>query len=384
MQDIVKEKIQYLEKRGWKRIEPQLNFNHLFTIGFNEVLDSSGQFAADIIEAVKDNPFGWFGSKGKQTRQAFVEKLCPFSILPQAPLDVPHLQAQFPPINAYSEMDRVFEVLSMTVIEIACRRLLGTPTYLGQQIGDTVVIHTAPERFDWNDRDIMGELVAQWNNAHLNLSKQIQWNNNGTALVQTWQLYSNQLREIATAVMNDIGIEINGRAYQVGKLHPEYALADFPDCVREISEQLRCQLVGTNPIDRYNILIQGAPGTGKTRWAQSFAAEVLSPQGYLVAVLDFKSLEDFQVPDYVDKVCVILNDADNLCLDRETAQSGTTEKILAWLDGSRAGYIQPMYLPTRSSIVTILTANSTERWDSAGLRQGRIHAHYTFDRVLAV
>jgi hypothetical protein len=383
MEESTKEKVQYLERRSWQRVEPQLDWNYLVNLGTGEIIDSSGQFVAELLEAMRDNPFGWFGSKGKQARRELIEKLCPLSVLPSVPLAVPHIEAQLPPSNYYSEVENAFELLAMTIIDVARRKLLGAPIYLGQQIDQTVVIHTQPERFDWNDSDIKGEFVAQWTQAQLHISKDIHWQSNGTAIVQTWQLYSHQLRQIATAAMTDIGIEINGRAYQVGKLCPEYSLEQFPSYIQEISDKLRFYLVDNGPVARYNILIQGPPGTGKTRWAQSFAAQVLSPQGYLVAVLDYESLENFHLPDYVDKVCVILNDADNLCLDRENAEPGTTEKILAWLDGSRAGYIQPLYLPARSSIVTILTANSTERWDSAGLRQGRIHAQFTFDQILA-
>jgi hypothetical protein len=382
MQESTKEKIQYLERRGWKRIEPRLDLNHLMYLGLGEIVDSTGQCAAELLEEMKTNPFGWFSGKSKRARQDLVEKLCPLSVLPPDPVDVPRIDAQFPPVDGYSSVDRAFELLSITIVNMACRKLLGTPTYLGQQIEDTVLVHDRPENFDWNENDIVGDLVAQWPQAHLRLTKQLQWQSGGTAIVQNWELYSLQLRKIATAAIASIGLEISGSSYQVGKLCPEYSLEQFPEYVREVSDKLKFYLSDRQLPDRYNILIQGPPGTGKTRWAQSFASEVLSPQGYLVAVLDYESLENFQLPDYVDKVCVILNDADNLCLDRENSEPGTTEKILAWLDGSRAGFIQPLYLPSRSSIVTIMTANSTERWDVAGLRKGRIHSNFVFDRVL--
>lgn len=382
MQESIKDKIQYLERRGWRCIEPQLDWNYLANLGITEIIDSSGQFIAELLEAMRENPFGWFGSKGKQARQELIEKVCPLTVLPSAPLYVPRLESQLPPYED-NEVDSAFELLGLTIIDVARRKLLGTPIYLGQQIDTTIMIHTQPERFDWSESDILGKLVAQWSQAQLEISRQIHWQAGGVTIVQNWQLYSEQLRQIATAAMVNIGIEINGRAYQVGKLCPEYKLAQFPTYIQEISDKLRFHLLENDPVKRYNILVQGSPGTGKTCWAQSFAAEVLSPEGYLVAVLDYESLEDFQLPDYIDKVCVILNDADNLCLDRENAEPGTTEKILAWLDGSRTSFIQPLYLPSRSSTITILTANSTNRWDSAGLRKGRIHENFTFDRILS-
>ena len=383
MEETTKEDIKYLERRGWKRIEPEIDFNYLLLADKWEIIDSGGQFIADLIEAIKDNPFGWFSEKGKRARRQIMEQLCPLAILPPAPPYVPRIEGQIPSSYEDNEIEKAFELLGLTIIDIARHRLLGSPQYIGQQIDSVVLVYSNPDKFDWNDNDIKGELVAIWPQGQLRIYKQIHWQSTGATIAKNWQFYSHYLREIATAAMTDIGLEINGCAYQVGRLRPEYQLKQFPQYIQEISDKLRFSLVDNGPVERYNILVQGPPGTGKTRWAQSFAAEVLSPLGYLVAVLDYDSLEDFQLPDYIDKVCIILNDADNLCLNRSYAEPGSTEKILAWLDGSRSGYIQPLYLPSRASTITILTVNSTERWDEAGLRQGRIHAKYTFDRILS-
>ena len=162
MEESNKEKIQYLERRGWQRVEPQLDGNYLASLGIAEIIDSSGQFVAELIEALRDNPFGWFGSKGKRARQDLIEKLCPLTVLPPAPLDIPHIQAQLPLSQYNSEVDNAFELLGMTIIDVARRKLLGVPTYIGQQIDQTVVIHSQPERFDWNDSDsdILPTLIA--------------------------------------------------------------------------------------------------------------------------------------------------------------------------------------------------------------------------------
>lgn len=384
MMESTEDKIKYLQRRGWQCIEPQIDWQYLAKSNWLDLVDSAGQFMSEIVEATRDNPFGWFNDKGKQARQRLIEKLSPMVLLPRSPLYVPLIEVELPPPEG-TEVDRAFELLGLAVIDIARRQLLPAPNYIGQQVDTTLMVHTQPQQFDWNEAEIKGAIVAQWEDvAQLRISKQMVWkSSNGATIGQLWQFYSHQLRDIATAAMENLGIEIGDRAYQVGKLCPEFKLDQFPQYIQEISDKLRWQIFESSTVERFNILVQGPPGTGKTRWAQSFAAEVLSPLGYLVAVLDYKSLEYFQLPDYVDKVCVIVNDADNLCLDRSQSPSGTTEKILAWLDGSRAGYIQPLYLPSRTSTITILTANTTERWDSAGLRRGRIHADFTFDQILA-
>ncbi len=98
-------------------------------------------------------------------------------------------------------------------------------------------------------------------------------------------------------------------------------------------------------------------------------------------VVDYTSLQDLVIPNYLDKVCIIINDADTLCLDRSENLRGQTEQIMSWLDGTRSTYIKPYYLDRRDSVVTIMTANSVDRWDPAALREGRIHSHYHFDQI---
>ena len=98
-------------------------------------------------------------------------------------------------------------------------------------------------------------------------------------------------------------------------------------------------------------------------------------------VIDYNSLQDIVLPNYLDKLCIIINDADTLALSREESVRGETEQIMAWLDGTRNTFIKPFYMDKRNSTLTIMTANSTERWDKAALRKGRIHATYTFDKV---
>lgn len=151
-----------------------------------------------MLEALKSNPFGWFRAKGKQARLELMEKLCPLTLLPQAPFDIPYLEAQFPPSSDYSEVENAFELLAIAIINEARRQWLGCPSYLAQEVGGTVLLHPQPSQFDWNDSDIKGELVAQWPSAQLRLDKHIRWQSGGAAIVQNWQLYSHQLRQIAT------------------------------------------------------------------------------------------------------------------------------------------------------------------------------------------
>jgi broad-specificity NMP kinase len=53
--------------------------------------------------------------------------------------------------------------------------------------------------------------------------------------------------------------------------------------------------------------VQGVPGTGKTAWTQAIAQEVLIPLGYVVFILDHEAVENFMPPNYLEKVCLIIN-----------------------------------------------------------------------------
>ncbi len=50
-------------------------------------------------------------------------------------------------------------------------------------------------------------------------------------------------------------------------------------------------------------------------------------------------------------------------------------------DGTRNSFIKPFHLNKRKSVICLITANSVNDWDEAGLRKGRIHTRYVFDKV---
>ena len=83
------------------------------------------------------------------------------------------------------------------------------------------------------------------------------------------------------------------------------------------------------------MLVHGEPGTGKTVWTQALAREVLVPLGYVIFILDHDAISNFVPPSYLERICIIINEADNLAQDRssEVAQySNKTEHILSLFD----------------------------------------------------
>ena len=131
-------------------------------------------------------------------------------------------------------------------------------------------------------------------------------------------------------------------------------------------------------------LLQGAPGTGKTEWVKSFAKEVLEPEGFFFYFLDSSTIKQFSPEEFLSKVCIIVNEVDNLVKDRGEYDddSGSREAILGLFDGSIYNSVNlNEKLDTDQEIIILLTCNTTDRLDSAFLRKGRVDVTRQFNHV---
>lgn len=90
--------------------------------------------------------------------------------------------------------------------------------------------------------------------------------------------------------------------------------------------------------------------------------------------------KSFVPPSYLERICIIINEADNNAQDRSTASaqgSNKTEHIVSWLDGTLYQYIIKEVIDEdgiqfQQKLVVLMTCNRTERLDTAMLRQGRV------------
>ena len=98
--------------------------------------------------------------------------------------------------------------------------------------------------------------------------------------------------------------------------------------------------------------------------------------------MDHDAISNFVPPSYLERICIIINEADNLAQDRasEVAQySNKTEHILSLLDGTLyQSVIDDSGLQIQQQLVMLMTCNTTERLDPAMLRRGRIDLMYEF------
>lgn len=163
-----------------------------------------------------------------------------------------------------------------------------------------------------------------------------------------------------------------------GECNSKYSLSSFTNTDLTKKATIKVKDIEQSPKSaKLAMLLTGAPGTAKTSWTNAFVKEVISPLGYLTINLDLESLSEFTPPDYVNKICLVINDGDNLALSRESRTDGFTEKVMGLLDGNQVNCITP-FNNSNLKLIIIITANTIERWDKAALRQGRIDIDYEF------
>ena len=172
---------------------------------------------------------------------------------------------------------------------------------------------------------------------------------------------------------------LSGYKSRVGKINSEYPIRSFSAEIQSFSDRVQQEILET---DRVSVLVHGAPGTGKTAWTQAIAKEVLMPLGYVIFILDHDAVENFVPPSYLERICIIINEADNLAKNRalESAQDNSkTEHILSLLDGTLyQSVIDESGIHLQQKLVVLMTCNTTDRMDPAMLRKGRVDFTYEF------
>jgi hypothetical protein len=380
--DLIIVHTEVLLKEGWVKIEPCFDFNYFITLDPFKVMKSFGYFISSTSEILSKNPLGFLSADIERERLNFLSSICPVNNIKTLQSTSPQFQARYPfTKNDYENQDAAFEELTYIVIQRIIK-YLGEPKQIVQVLGEDQSSDSFLYRdtsVNLNNLSILSKLFLVWDDVVITTEYQDRWYANGSFNQLTWRLKGNDIFELASKVCGGIGLELNTASYQLGELNPSFKLDSFPTYIQTYTKNLINILVNKEP-ERFNVLIQGPPGFGKSAWCQAFASEILSKEGYLIIIIDYNSLQDLVIPDYISKVCIIVNDVDTLALDRNESKKGETEQIMAWLDGTRTSFIKPFSVKDSKTIITLMTANSVERWDKAALRQGRIHKFYTFDQ----
>jgi ATP-dependent 26S proteasome regulatory subunit len=166
---------------------------------------------------------------------------------------------------------------------------------------------------------------------------------------------------------------LSGYQSRVGQIQSQYPIRTFPRDVQDFTDAVQQAVFDQAQLA---VLVNGESGTGKTAWTQAVAKEILVPLGYVVFILDHDAVENFVPPSYLERICLIINEADNLAQNRamETAQrNNKTEHILSLLDGTLYQSVVDETKPrTEQKLTVLMTCNTIARLGPAVLRKGRI------------
>ena len=387
-QEYLKGKKEILLSKGWTEVLPEFKLDHFLANDFGDNVRHVGYYFASLSNAISKNPFAIFSEEMYDAQIKFLKTISPNISIPEPPVSVASINSTWPFNSQYMDnSEAAFEELTYRVI-VKIVKALGTPNEIYQSISftsgtDELIFTFDPQLYDLKTLPILGRVVLVWDDVYASVQLKNAWSDNGLMPAHEWTLFADNIRQLTNEVISEIGVELNPKTYQLGIVDPEFKVDSFPEYIIEHTSDLynKMGFLDKEYPERFNVIIEGPPGYGKTRWTQAFASEILAPRDYLIILVDYSSLQDLIIPEYIDKVALIVNDADTLALDRDESEQGETEQILAWLDGSRSSFIKPFYLDKRTSIITILTANSVDKWDKAALRKGRIHAHYKFDQI---
>lgn len=246
--------------------------------------------------------------------------------------------------------------------------ILGRPDLITQSYLDRSFYFPVDRFENWDRLDIVSTAYAYWS-AH-EVWLQIDYVDRGR---RYWSLMAKNMAPLIQKSTYGLAVMLSGYQSRVGQIHAQFAIRDFPDEIQAFSDAVQQTVMNQH---RLAVLVHGDPGTGKTAWTQAIAKEVLVPLGYVVFILDHDAVENFVPPSYLEKICLIINEADNLAQDRSTeiAQSSNkTEHILSLLDGTLyQSVVSVGNFELEQKLVVLMTCNTTERLDPAMLRKGRV------------
>lgn len=371
---------------GWRPLNRQLDWGFLWHLLFNdskELTQKGLDLASDIADAMGRNEYTWWANIlnvfSENTRYEVDEFWNYITPEPPTPdyrykdvlwVDAPVIQfvsRNSIPIDYV--LNRLQEITIFKILDLVERPDMITQYYLDRHFYYPV------DRFvNWERLDIINTVYAFW-------SKQQVWLEieNLDRGRRRYTLMAKELAPLINKATYNLAVMLSGYQSRVGQIHSQFPIRSFPEDIQGFTDTVQQAILDQNQLA---VLVNGDPGTGKTAWTQAVAKEILAPLGYVIFILDHDAVENFVPPSYLERICIIINEADNLAKNRalDAAQNNNkTEHILSLLDGTLyQSVIDESGIQAKQKLVILMTCNTTERLDPAVLRKGRVDLTHEF------
>ncbi|GAX43717.1 hypothetical protein NIES4075_47320 [Tolypothrix sp. NIES-4075] len=379
---------QSLLASGWRPFNREFDWDflwHLLHTDAGELTQKSLNLASNIADNLGRTNYAWWANilnvVSDNTRYE-IEKL--WNYITPEPSSPDHrykdvLSTETPIVQFVSRnsipidyvLNRLQEITVLRVLELLGRPDIITQYYLERDFYFPV------ERFsNWERLDVINTVYAYWSKYDVWL--QIDPYDRGR---RQYTLMARKLTPLINKATYDLAMMLSGYQSRVGKVHSQFPIRTFPEDIQSFTDSVQQAVLNQKQLA---VLVHGEPGTGKTVWTQAVAKEILVPLGYVIFILDHDAIANFVPPTYLERICIIINEADNLAQDRasEVAQyNNKTEHILSLLDGTLyQSVIDESGIQMQQRLVILMTCNTTERLDPAMLRKGRIDLMYKFEQ----
>ncbi len=147
----------------------------------------------------------------------------------------------------------------------------------------------------------------------------------------------------------------------------------YDDDFKETDELIRRRL--NQKKDKGIVLLHGLPGTGKTTYLRYLVGKIKKRVLFLSPTI----AGDLMNPDFIDLLInnpdtvVIVEDAENIIMDRKYNSSSSVSNLLNISDGLMADFLNVQLICTFNNSLTLV--------DSALMRKGRLIAKYEFGKL---
>lgn len=372
---------------GWQPLSRQFDLDYFLHLVSNdpwELTQKTLNVASDLADAVGRAHYTWWANLlnvfSENTRYELDEFWA--YITPEHPFPDHRcgevLRAETPvnqvvtrhslPMNYV--LERLQEITLFKVLD-----LLGQPELITQFYLDRNFYLPVNRFINWERLEVIGNVFVYWS------SQQVWLNidNLGRGRRQ-YTLIAKDIAPLINKATYNLAVMLSGYQSRVGQVQSQFPIRSFPADIQSFTDTVQQAILDQ---DQLAVLVNGEPGTGKTAWTQAVAKEILAPLGFVVFILDHDAVENFVPPSYLERICLIINEADNLAQNRASiaAQSSNkTEHILSLLDGTLyQSVIEESAIQNQQKLVILMTCNTTERLDPAILRKGRVDLLYEFN-----